>query len=171
METAIILDSVNPSGVLRAIVEQTEKTIYLYIQPHPDFAEQYPMRSCWVRNLVVAPEEFDREAMDNGDAPLLPAAYCGHPYGAETLDPDELSLVWLSSEDGASLFYKEEIIAIIPGWSLYMDQPVSYAQGCIAETPDLFPLQAGNILIEQSYASLEFLNQWDENSSNTVLLS
>lgn len=165
MEAQIILESINPSGTLRAIVEQSDKTVYLYIQPHPDLAEQYPMRSCWVRNLVPAPAEFDVEAMQDGEAPLLPAANCAHPNGAEPLDETALSLVWFTAEDGASLLYGEEIIAIIPGWSLYMENPVSYSRECIAETNILFPIEPSNVLIEETYKALHFIEEWGENSS------
>lgn len=165
MEPTILLDSVNPSGTLRAIVEQTDTTVYLYIQPHPDLAEQYPMRSSWVRNLTAAPAEFDYEAMQQGQAPLLPAIHCAHPDGATPMEEEGLALVWTEAEDGASLLYEEEIIAIIPGWSLYMENPVTYAKDCIAETNTLFPLTADNVLIEATYKTMELIDQWTEDSS------
>jgi hypothetical protein len=165
MEPIILAESVNPSGTFRAIVEQTDKNIYFYIQPHGDLAEQFPMRSSWVRNLVAAPAEFDYESMQAGEAPLLPAANCAHPEGSDPLEEERLTLVWFAAEDGASLLYDEEVIAIIPGWSLYMENPVSYAKECIAETNTLFPLESGNILIEETYKSLEYIDQWTEDSS------
>lgn len=165
MEPVILLDSVNPSGTLRAFVEQTDTTVYLYIQPHPDLAEQYPMRSSWIRNLTVAPAEFDYEAMQDGQAPLVPAVHCSHPDGAAPMEEERLSLVWLEAEDSASLFYDEEIVAIVPGWSLYMENPVTYAKDCIAETNNLFPLTGDNILIEQTYQAQDYADQWTEESS------
>lgn len=165
MEPTILLDAVNLSGTLRAIVEQTDTTVYLYIQPHPDLAEQYPMRSGWIRNLVAAPAEFDYEAMQGGEAPLLPAVHCAHPEGAEPMEEGRLTLVWSEAEDGASLLYDEEIIAIIPGWSLYMENPVTYAKDCITETNNLFPLTPDNVLIEQTYKALDFIGEWNEDSS------
>ncbi len=165
MEPTILLDSVNPSGTLRAIVEQTDSTVYLYIQPHPDLAEQYPMRSSWIRNLIAAPAEFDYEAMQEGQAPLLPAVHCAHPDGAAPMEEKSFALVWFEAEDGASLLYDEEVIAIIPGWSLYMENPVTYAKDCIAETNNLFPLSTDNILIEQTYKAAEYVEQWTEDST------
>lgn len=165
MEPMIILESVNPSGTLRAIVEQTADTIYLYIQPHPDFKDRYPMRSCWVRNLGPAPFAFDYESMMAGEGPALPVAHCAHPGGAAPFNEQELSIVWFTSEDGASLLYEDEIVAIIPGWSLYMENPVSYARECIAETGSLFPLDATNALVDETHKAFQFMNEWGGDES------
>lgn len=165
MEPMIILKSINPSGTLWAVVEQTNETVYLYIQPYSDFESGYPMRSCWVKNLKPAPVEFDYTSMKAGEAPLLPAAYCAHPGGGAPFDGQLLSLIWFTSEDGAALLYKDEIIAIIPGWSLYMENPVSYASECVAATGSLFPLESTNVLIAETNRALQFMNKWSEEAS------
>lgn len=165
MEPVIIYDSVNPSGTLRAIVEETPETVYLYIQPHPSLEQQYGMRAAWVRNLKPAPDAVDFEAMEGGEAPMLPKENCAHPEGAPAFDREQLELVWSRAEDGATLYYQNEIIAIVPGWSLYLEQPVSYAKDCIKATEAVFPIERGNALLEAATADKAFLYTWSGETS------
>ena len=164
MPEKILLETANLRSTLFAVVEQNNETAYFYIYPAEELAERYPVRACWLRNLVPAPASVDVHAMENGEAPVLPAAFCKHPAGKEPLLDSRLSVVWFPEDDGAALLYNDNLLAVIPGWSLYLERPVSYAADCIAVWNEtLFPLGEAdnNILFAKTAAASTFWQQWN----------
>jgi hypothetical protein len=128
--STVLIETPNNRHTLYAVVEQDERTAYFYLYPAELLSKRYKMRACWLRNLQPAPETRDREAMQQGVAPMLEAAYCAHPLGEAPLQPERLSIVWMPEEDGAAVLYDDTILGVLPGWGLYLDEPVAYAAGC-----------------------------------------
>jgi hypothetical protein len=86
-----LLETTSPNGDVQAIVEESGGAVHFYLWGAPDSG--FGVRSCWVRNLVPAPETIDREAMKTGHAPLMPRRSCAHPGGALRPVPAELKAV------------------------------------------------------------------------------
>ena len=114
-EPRILLEEENPYGSYVAQLENDGRTIYLYLSPTGSPEEQ--PRAVWIRNLVAAPAETDREAMQVGMAPLYKKSACKHPDGLPPLTDDALDLVWFQEGNGVTLYHDGQIEAIIPPWS------------------------------------------------------
>ncbi|UII30446.1 suppressor of fused domain protein [Fulvivirga ulvae] len=126
-EPEVLLEEESPLCPIKAIVEQDERVVYFYLWG--DEETNFGIKSCWVRNLTHAPDELETKLLNKGIPPLLPRQYCKFPEGQEKLKPGDLSIVWLEEGDGAALFLKDEILAIIPAWSGLEDFP-GYARDC-----------------------------------------
>jgi len=163
----VLLEQANNRGTLHAVVEQDDRTAYFYIYPAEQFSERYNIRACWLRNLQPAPEERDNAAMEEGRAPLLEAQYCKHPQGAEPLQAEYVNIMWNEEDDGATVFYQDEPMAIIPGWSLYSDQRACYTLDCSAVVEDrgIFPLTAP-ALYDRLQKTSAFWDKWGDEDSN-----
>ena len=111
---SLIAEVHNQQHTLTAIVEQDARTAYFYIWPTDLFRSQYAVRGCWLRNLLPAPAQEDREAMEQGIAPLLSAEYCRNLEAEPELDPAGLQVLWEPSDDGAALWYYGQLLAVIP---------------------------------------------------------
>lgn len=160
----LIAEVPNQQNTLTAIVEQDARTAYFYIWPNDLFRSQYAVRGCWLRNLLPAPAREDREAMEQGIAPLLSAEYCRTLEAEPMLDPAGLQILWEPSDDGAALWYYGQLLAVIPGWSLYQDKQVSFSAGCIKENRLTAPL--GSASTNDYYARAEqqrhFWRDWHD---------
>lgn len=143
----------NQQHTLTATVEQDGRTVYFYIWPADLFRSQYAVRGCWVRNLLPAPAEEDRDALEQGIPPLLSAEFCRTLEAEPVLDPAGLQILWDPADDGASLWYYGQLLATIPGWSLYQHRQVSFSAGCIKENPLTAPL--GSASTNTHYAQAE----------------
>ncbi|WP_158559244.1 suppressor of fused domain protein [Deminuibacter soli] len=168
---AILLEQPNNRSTLFAIVEQDERTAWFYIYPSEESGKRYNMRSCWLRNLQPGPAHRDIDALAEGIAPMLEVTACNHPEGKEPLDASLLAVIWTPEDDGATLLYNNEIIAVIPGWSLYLEEPVAYAADCIAPSMDglVLPmpeLTADNALLSKTATSIAFWQQWSDEKQN-----
>lgn len=132
----VLLEEFSPICQIQAFVEEDEHCVYFYLwnDPGEEFAS---IRAGWVRNYGKAPESIDVEAMEDGQAPMLPRDCCAHPDGAPRLDPDQLSIVWFEEGDAAALLYQGEVLSVIPGWAGSAPDGSSYppyAKDCIGES-------------------------------------
>ncbi|MEM9193238.1 MAG: hypothetical protein AAGF12_28950 [Myxococcota bacterium] len=110
----ILLEAPSPHGNAHAVVEADERCVYFYLcGANPDFG----MRTCWVRNLVRAPEDVDWNVAQQGQAPLNPAKHCRAPLGSALPLARDLGVVWLPEGNGIALYEKSTLLAIIPPWS------------------------------------------------------
>lgn len=143
-EPITLIEQPNARHTLYAAVEQDDRTAYFYIYTAELTSKKYRMRACWLRNLQPGPAARDTAAMENGMAPMLPGHLCNHPEGKEPLNADLLAIIWMPEDDGAAVLYDGQIIGVIPGWSLYIEEPVAYAADCIHvdEQQLVFPLGA-----------------------------
>lgn len=154
----------NQQQTLIAIVEQDARTAYFYIWPAEAFRSQFAVRGCWLRNLLPAPAEEDLAAMQQGIAPLLGAEYCRTLQAEPMLDPAALQVVWEPGDDGAALWYQGQLLAVIPGWSLYQQEQVSFSAGCIK--PNRLTAPLGSASTNPNYASAQqhrqFWRDWQD---------
>lgn len=159
-----IAEVTNQQQTLIALVEQDERTAYFYIWPAEAFRSQFAVRGCWLRNLLPAPAQEDMVAMEQGRAPLLSAEFCRTLQAEPMLDPAGLQIIWEPSDDGAALWYQGQLLAVIPGWSLYQEKQVSYSAGCIKANRLTAPL--GSASTNQHYARAQqhrqFWRDWHE---------
>ncbi len=133
---AVLLHESSPDGSVQAVVEQDDRTVYLYLHANkPGFGT----RACWVRNLVPGPATIDRSEFQQGLAPRLPRLACRHPQGAPPLSADALEIVWFESGDGAALKAGDRWLAAIPPWSGEADFH-GYAADCREETELCWPM-------------------------------
>ncbi|HAN98666.1 MAG TPA: hypothetical protein DCQ98_15060, partial [Planctomycetaceae bacterium] len=133
---AVLLHESSPDGSVQAVVEQDDRTVYLYLHANkPGFGT----RACWVRNLVPGPATIDRSEFQQGLAPRLPRLACRHPQGAPPLSADSLEIVWFESGDGAALKDGDRWLAAIPPWSGEEDFH-GYAADCREETELCWPM-------------------------------
>ncbi|RAJ87404.1 suppressor of fused protein SUFU [Chitinophaga dinghuensis] len=164
----MLIEEPNDRGTMYAMVEQDNRTAYFYLYPSEIMGNRFKPRPCWLRNLQPAPENMDTAAMENGVAPMLEARFCSHPLGKEPLQKEKISFIWNVEGDGAALVYDDEIIGIIPGWGLYMDQPPAYAADCISSGDNSITFPLGTPETNETYrkfiAANDFWNSWaDEN--------
>lgn len=161
----VLIEQTNSRHTMYAAVEQDERTAYFYLYPAELQSKKYRMRACWLRNLMPAPSQRDSAAMENGDAPMLEAHLCNHPEGKAPLKAELLSIVWMPEEDGAAVLYDGETLGVIPGWSLYTEEPVAYAADCISADGDalVFPLglPGQNEQHNRVAEAVQFRQQWE----------
>ncbi|MBV7533800.1 suppressor of fused domain protein [Chitinophaga sp. sic0106] len=163
-EPEMLIEETNERGTMYAMVEQDDRTAYFYLYPSEIMGNRFKPRPCWLRNLQPAPEKRDTAAMQNGVAPMLEAKFCKHPEGEAPLEKERISFIWNAEGDGAAILYDNEIIGIIPGWGLYMDQPPAYAAGCVESNDSsiTFPLGTPetNIQYRKFVAVADFWRSW-----------
>lgn len=154
----------NQQQTLIARVEQDERTAYFYLWPAEGFRSQFAVRGCWLRNLLPAPASEDLASMEQGIPPLLSAEYCRTLQAEPMLDPAGLQIIWEPADDGAALWYQGQLLAVIPGWSLYQNKQVSFSAGCIKENRLTAPL--GSASTNDYYAQAEkhrhFWRDWHD---------
>lgn len=159
-----IAEVTNQQQTLVALVEQDDRTAYFYIWPAEAFRSQFAVRGCWLRNLLPAPAQEDTIAMEQGRAPLLSAEFCRTLLAEPMLDPAGLQIIWEPSDDGAALWYQGQLLAVIPGWSLYQEKQVSFSAGCIKANRLTAPL--GSASTNPHYARAQqhrqFWRDWQE---------
>ena len=110
----ILIAETNPYGSFEAIVEDDGRSVYLYLQ---SAREGGPMKAAWVANRIVAPDDEDLAALEEGVAPLMPAAGARNPHGELGLFAEHLTLVWFEEGDGVALLEKGRPVAVLPSWS------------------------------------------------------
>lgn len=159
-----IAEVTNQQQTLIATVEQDERAAYFYIRPAESFRGEFAVRGCWLRNLLPAPAQEDNEAMAQGRVPLLSAEFCRTLEAEPMLVPAGLQVIWEPSDDGAALWYQGQLLAVIPGWSLYQQKQVSFSAGCIRENRLTAPL--GSASTNDYYARAEkhrhFWRDWHD---------
>ncbi|CNJ22480.1 suppressor of fused domain protein [Yersinia aldovae] len=167
-ESEVLAEVSNENQTLVAVVQQDQRVVYFYIYPQEAFEERFPVRACWVRNLVAAPQSADNTEIERGLAPRLVAEFCRNITGEAELDPQLISIIWTESDDGAALWYQEQLLAIIPGWSLYIDHSVYYSASCIKDNPLTLPL--GSASTNKQYAlaqqTRQFWRTWQQEMGN-----
>lgn len=156
-----VFEDTSPNGNLMAIVEDDGRTLYLYL--HGTEESGFGVRSCWVRNLVEAPETLGTTAMEQGRPPLLPRSFCAHPEGAPQPVAAGLRGVWLEEGDAVALFEADELLAVIPAWS-GLDGFQGYARDCYAPSPLCTPLgTAGdNPIFERIEGAERYWRRWEQ---------
>ena len=162
-EDEAIIASVSPYGSLEAVLLQDDRVAHFYIRG----AEGSPfgMKSCWVRNLLDAPEELDVEGMQEGIAPLLPALYCKNKAALPPFTRnDDLEIVWFPEGDGAALLLDGHYLAIIPSWSGYKEFN-GYARDCHGESTLCWALQDDAVMVSRIKAAKHYWSSWEDDDN------
>lgn len=164
----VLAEVSNENQTLVAVVQQDLRVVYFYIYPQEAFEERFPVRACWVRNRVAAPQSTDNMAMEQGVAPRLAAEFCRNIAGEAELDPQLISIIWSESDDGAALWYQGQLLAIIPGWSLYIDHSICYSASCIKDNPLVLPLGSASTNTQYALAqhTRQFWRRWQQEEGN-----
>lgn len=115
-EPEIMIESWSPVCNIQAFVEKSDTCYYLYLWGNP-IGEQRFLKSCWICNRMKAPKSLDTEAMEQGQAPMMPEEFVAHDLNGMELDADKLELVWFAEGDAVSLLSGGELICVIPGWA------------------------------------------------------
>lgn len=161
-EPTILIESISPQGNLQATVEDDGATVYFYLSAAPDLNR--PLQACWVANRTAAPESLDRHAMVSGHAPLNPIPFCVDPQPHPGFQPEDLEIIWMEEGNGAALFERETLLAVIPGWA--GDGGFSgYALGADDEGPLAWPLQADNAMHQRIAHSRRFWALWEQSDT------
>ncbi|MFD1802914.1 suppressor of fused domain protein [Mixta tenebrionis] len=160
----LIAEVTNQQQTLTAIIEQTERAAYFYIWPTEPFRSRFAVRGCWLRNLLPAPLQEDRAAIEQGIAPLLSADCCRTLEAEPALDPAGLQIIWEPTDDGAAVWYQGQLLAVIPGWSLYQNKQVSFSAGCIKENRLTAPLGSAstNLYYARALTHRQFWRDWHD---------
>lgn len=134
----------SPFGNLDAIVERDSRTVYFYLNgPDP-----FGTRACWVRNLVPGPLALNPAELEAGIPPVLPRLHCHTNQPGSAPHSDQLHIVWFTEGNGAALFERNELLAVIPPWS-GMEGFHGYARDCASENEICWPLPDSPTLQER----------------------
>jgi hypothetical protein len=155
----MLLEEVNPNGNIQAIVESDDDVCYFYLFAGPD--TQFGMKSVWVGNRSRAPEVLDVERLRSGAPSPNPARHCRHKTGRAALSAQDLRVVWLPEGNGAALYEKDEILAIIPPWS-GTNGFCGYARDNVGEGPVAWELSPDNVLFERFKQAQSYWRKWDD---------
>ena len=156
----ILLEEVNPNGNIQAVVECDDHVCYFYLFVAPD--TQLGMKSVWVGNHSRAPEDLEIERMQSGYPPRNPARHCRHTAGRAALAAEDLRVAWLPEGNGAALYERDEILAIIPPWS-GTNGFYGYARDNIGNGPVAWELSRDNVLVERFNRARSYWRKWDDN--------
>ncbi len=154
----VLLEEINPFGNIQAVVESNGKACYFYLYGAPEI--EFGLRHVWVRNLVPAPEALDVNAMRAGEAPANPGCHCNRASASIAPKPEDLRVVWLPEGNGAALYEREEIVAIIPPWS-GVKGFAGYAREAVGEGPLAWELRSDNALLERFERAGEYWRGWE----------
>ncbi|HFJ4328640.1 suppressor of fused domain protein [Serratia liquefaciens] len=167
-ESHVLAEVSNENQTLVAVVQQDHRAAYFYIYPSEENSERFQVRACWLRNLAAAPQQEDSAAMALGQPPMLAAEFCRNLEGEAPLNPEGLTVVWTESDDGAALWYYGQLLAVIPGWSLYIDHSVCYSASCIKESPLAYPLGSASTNTQYALAesTRQFWRSWQREEGN-----
>lgn len=132
----VIYHQTSPDGQIQALVEQDDRVAYFYLASD---LKSFETKACWVRNLVAGPITIDQREMEQGIAPTLPRTVCQNQDGQSPLDSEHLSVVWFEEGNGAVLFEKQDVLAVIPPGS-GVDGFHGFARDCKTQNSICWPM-------------------------------
>lgn len=170
-ETQLVFAETSPYDSAEAIIEQDDQVAYFYVRAFEN--ERIEVRDCWVRNLVEAPEELDRDRVNGGLAPVMPARFCRERSPGRPLDEKSLRVVWFEPGDGAALLEDEQVIAVILPAGIPLDgkrrasgyQIHGLSRDCQVPNRVCFPLLPDSKLIERVQKADRFWKSWQSEQS------
>jgi hypothetical protein len=151
-----LLEEVNANGNAQAVVESDDDTCYFYLFA-PD--THLGTKAVWVRNHTGAPEAIER--IRSGSPSRNPACHCRHTAGRTAPAAEDLRVVWLPEGNGAALYERDEILAIIPPWS-GTNGFHGYARDNIGQGPVAWELRSDNVLFERFKQAQSYWQKWED---------
>lgn len=116
MESRILIEEWSNICDAQAFVEETDTCTYFYIWFHPGKDNSF-IKSCWICNNAEAKEMLDLDTMEEGMAPMMPAANVLHNRQGIHLQKDALEIMWFEEGDAAALLQGDMLLCVIPAWS------------------------------------------------------
>ena len=159
----ILTELTNWNESRTAILDSSNECIYLYSNPHADNLE---MKTMWIANTVSkeTSENSIKNDMQNGLQPYIPVKFCSEKgIISDYTNKEDWRLQWGLDQNSIAVFFKEELIAVLPEWSGYNGFS-GYSAGVTCETPMAWPLSSENQQIKRINEEAEFLNSWDDDS-------
>jgi hypothetical protein len=157
----ILLEQISPLGNVQAIVEADDDTVFFYLNGAPDTG--LGVKSVWVRNLRPAPRVLDVGGMAKGGPPMNPAAHCRSTSGSALPAVESLTIVWLPEGNGAALFERGRMIAVIPPWSGESGFH-GYSLECVGNGPLAWAMPEDPTLGDRFAAADDFWRGWEGDS-------
>jgi len=154
-----LLEDVSPNGNIHAVVESDDDCCWFYLVFYRETRPE--MKAVWVRNHTPAPETVEVERMRRGTASRNLARYCRHPAGRAAPAAADLRVVWLPEGNGAALYERDEILAIIPPWSGTRGCH-GYALDNIGDGPLAWELNTSNVLVERFKQAQSYWQKWHD---------
>jgi Suppressor of fused protein (SUFU) len=125
-----LLDSVSPYESRRVTVEYDGVVTAAYLNDATS-----AISAVWMANHEPAPQEPDRERLDAGRPPLMPAARTKHPGGRPPLEAGTLEALWFEEGDGVAILESGRAAAVIAGWADADRGMPGYSIDVIGQTP------------------------------------
>lgn len=157
-EPEILIEDSSPNGNGVAVVEQDDRVACFYLMA--EINGERRVRTCWVRNLKPAPEQFDVQSMREGLPPMMTQDRCKHPGGASPLDSGRLKIVWAEEGDAAALYEAGELLAVIPSWG-GTQKFDGFARDCIGDGLLAWELSETNASHERYARAADYWNSWE----------
>lgn len=159
----LVFAETSPYNSVEAIIEQDDQVACFYLRGIDQ--QRFPMKSCWIRNLVDAPQELDRSRLAQGLPPTLPAGFCRDARAQQPLEEHRLRVVWWEPGDGAALLEDDQLLAVIPPWS-GSEKFDGLARECQVASPlcGLLPNES-HPLWQQIAAADRFWKSWQSDTS------
>jgi len=144
-----------------AVLEYDNDTIYLYNYSHDEGLEP---KSLWIANTKkrIFNNSSIKADMDKGLQPYMPKEFCeDEAYIKVFKNKESWCLQWGLEQNSVAVFYKDNIIAIMPEFS-GVSGFWGYSTGATKETPIAWPLLKDNIQINRFLEEKAFLESWTE---------
>lgn len=110
--------SESPLCPIAADVISDGESIYFYMYDLDFENERLIARSaCWVKNLIAAPESFQKEKIEQDHQPVLPVMFVDTDMNLEPWDEEQMEIVWSKEGHIAGLLYNNEVVCVIPSWA------------------------------------------------------
>lgn len=110
--------SESPLCPIAADVISDGESIYFYMYDLDFENERLVARSaCWVKNLVAAPKSFDKIRIEDDRQPVLPQMFVDETMDIAPWNEEDIEIEWSKEGHIASLFYKHEVVSVIPSWA------------------------------------------------------
>lgn len=165
-DVSILAEVSNDNQTLVAVVQQDSRTAYFYLYPIEEDNRGFQVRACWLRNVQPAPQHEDLAAIAAGQPPMLAEKYCVESAGEPPLQSEGLRVIWTESDDGAALWYYDQLLAVIPATGLYLGNGLAYSVSCIKENPLVSPLHTDDPLYRQAEKTRQFWSCWQQQEGN-----
>lgn len=120
-----LIFSESPISNLVAEVNVENDCSYMYLYVKESVGQKVTENSlktfsaCWIKNHVFVDDiHSPKDDMQKGLQPKIPTKYCRHSDDLSHLEKDGLEIVWGEEGCTAGLYYKNELICVIPYWAV-----------------------------------------------------
>lgn len=126
-----LLNEPSPYGSCHLVVESDPTVTAAYLLDEASGVRT----SLWLANHVPAPHTLDRQRIDAGLLPPMPAGHTKHEEGRERLRRRSLGTVWFEEGDGVTITEDGAPLGVLPGWPGGAHTAPGYSRDAIGRTP------------------------------------